>query len=230
MTIEDAIQRIDDVGIIPVIRASSGKEAQAAVEIICEAGINVIEITMTVPDAPEVIGHVVRHHSKKVLVGAGTVVTTEQAERCLDAGAEFLVGPGLAPRVLHLAAARHKLAIPGALSPTEYMNARAEGARLVKIFPCGGVGGPKYLKSFRAPFPDAALIPTGGVNLSNAAEYILAGAFALGVGADLVDLPALMKGESQKILETAKALVKEVRRARDLGTITKHTAPSATST
>ena len=224
MTIEDAIHRIGDVGIIPVIRASSGKEAQSAVEIICEAGINVIEVTMTVPDAPEVIRHVVRHHSKQVLVGAGTVVTTEQAGRCLDAGAEFLVSPGLAPDVLHLAAASHKLAIPGAFSPTEYMNARAAGARLVKIFPCGSVGGPKYVKSLRAPFPDAALIPTGGVNVSNAAEYILAGAFALGVGADLVDLSALMKGESQKILETAKALVKEVRRARDAGTVTKHAA------
>jgi len=215
MTIEQVIHKIGDGGIIPVVRASSADEAQRAIDIICSAGIGVIEVTMTVPDAPAVIRQVVRHYSGKVLTGAGTVLTKEQAQQCLDAGAEFLVSPGFAPAVLHAAAAEKKLAIPGALTPTELMNARAEGARLVKIFPCGNIGGPKYLKSLKAPFPDAELIPTGGVNASNAAEYIVAGAFALGIGTDLIDLAALRQGRTQKILEAARALVEAVRQARE---------------
>ena len=214
MTIDEVVQRIGNVGIIPVVRASSADEAQRAVDTICAAGIDVIEVTMTVPDAPAVIRQVVRHYSGKVLTGAGTVLTKEQAKQCLDAGAEFLVSPGLAPTVLQAAAAERKLAIPGVLTPTELMSARSEGALLVKIFPCGNAGGPKYLKSLKAPFPDAQLIPTGGVNVSNAAEYIAAGAFGLGIGADLVDLAALRQGQTQKILEAARALVEAVRQAR----------------
>jgi 2-dehydro-3-deoxyphosphogluconate aldolase/(4S)-4-hydroxy-2-oxoglutarate aldolase len=220
MTSEEVVKKIGAVGIIPVVRAASADEAQRAVDVICAAGVDVIEVTMTVPDAPAVIRQVVRHYSGKVLTGAGTVLTKEQAKQCLDAGAEFLVSPGFAPAVLHAAAAEKKLAIPGALTPTELMSARSEGARLVKIFPCGNVGGPKYLKSLKAPFPDAQLIPTGGVNVSNAAEYIAAGAFALGIGADLVDLAALRQGQTQKILEAAQALVEAVRRARE-GSTTK---------
>jgi 2-dehydro-3-deoxyphosphogluconate aldolase / (4S)-4-hydroxy-2-oxoglutarate aldolase len=218
MTIEEVVDKIGAVGIIPVVRASRADEAQRAVDVICAAGIDVIEVTMTVPDAPAVIRQVVRHYSGKVLTGAGTVLTKEQAKQCLDAGAEFLVSPGFAPAVLQAAAAEKKLAIPGALTPTELMSARSEGARLVKIFPCGNVGGPKYLKSLKAPFPDAQLIPTGGVNVSNAAEYIAAGAFALGIGADLVDLAALRQGQTQKILAAAQALVEAVRQARQSST------------
>jgi 2-dehydro-3-deoxyphosphogluconate aldolase / (4S)-4-hydroxy-2-oxoglutarate aldolase len=218
MTIEEVVDKIGAVGIIPVVRASSADEAQRAVDVICAAGIDVIEVTMTVPDAPAVIRQVVRHYSGKVLTGAGTVLTKEQAKQCLDAGAEFLISPGFAPAVLQAAAAEKKLAIPGALTPTELMSARSEGARLVKIFPCGNVGGPKYLKSLKAPFPDAQLIPTGGVNVSNAAEYIAAGAFALGIGADLVDLAALRQGQTQKILAAAQALVEAVRQARQSST------------
>jgi 2-dehydro-3-deoxyphosphogluconate aldolase/(4S)-4-hydroxy-2-oxoglutarate aldolase len=214
MTIEEVVRKVGDSGIIPVVRASSADEAQRVVDIICSAGIQVIEVTMTVPGAPAVIREVTRQYSGKVLTGAGTVLTKEQAKHCLDAGAEFLVSPGLSPAVLHAAAAEKKLAIPGALTPTELMSARSEGARLVKIFPCGNVGGPKYLKSLKAPFPDAQLIPTGGVNVSNAAEYIAAGAFALGIGADLVDLKALRQGQAEKILEGARALVEAVRQAR----------------
>jgi 2-dehydro-3-deoxyphosphogluconate aldolase / (4S)-4-hydroxy-2-oxoglutarate aldolase len=214
MMIEEVVRRIGDSGIIPVVRASSADEAKRAVDIICAAGIQVIEVTMTVPGAPAVIREVVRQYSGKVLTGAGTVLTEEQAKQCLDAGAEFLVSPGFASVVLHAAAAENKLAIPGALTPTELMSAQAEGATLVKLFPCGNVGGAKYLKSLRAPFPDAQLIPTGGVNVSNAAEYIAGGAFALGIGADLVDLAALRQGQTQKILEAAQALVETVRQAR----------------
>jgi 2-dehydro-3-deoxyphosphogluconate aldolase/(4S)-4-hydroxy-2-oxoglutarate aldolase len=214
MTIEDVVRRIGEVGIVPVVRAATFEEAHRAVEAIRAGGIPIIEITMTVPDAPAVIRQVVQQYGTQVLTGAGTVLTAEQAEVCLDAGAEFLVSPGLSVPVLRVAKQRGKLAIPGALTPTELMNASAEGARLVKIFPCGNVGGPKYLKSLKAPFPQAALIPTGGVNTSNAADYITAGAFALGVGADLVDAKALQEGNLQKIVDAARELVEAVRHAR----------------
>jgi 2-dehydro-3-deoxyphosphogluconate aldolase/(4S)-4-hydroxy-2-oxoglutarate aldolase len=150
-----------------------------------------------------------------VLIGAGTVTTADQAEQCIRAGAEFLVSPGLSLPVLGVAQARAKLAIPGALTPTELMNAQENGAKLIKIFPCGNVGGPKYLRSLRAPFPNVALIPTGGVNASNAAEFIAAGAFALGVGADLVNPDALRDGNLAKITEAARELVQAVSSARN---------------
>ncbi len=214
MTIEEVAQRIGEIGIIPVVRAATVEEARLAVGAICAGGIPIVEITMTVPDAPAVIRHVVEHYGSRVLAGAGTVLTAEQAESCLDAGAEFLVSPGLSVPVMRAARARGKLSIPGALTPTELMAACTEGARLVKIFPCGNVGGPEYLRSLRAPFPAVGLIPTGGVYLANAADYIAAGAFALGVGSDLVNAAVLRKGDSQKIIDSAKAFVEAVRFAR----------------
>ncbi|MFZ1141969.1 MAG: bifunctional 4-hydroxy-2-oxoglutarate aldolase/2-dehydro-3-deoxy-phosphogluconate aldolase [Candidatus Sulfotelmatobacter sp.] len=214
MTIDDVIRKIGEIGIVPVVRAASVDEATRAVEAICAGGIPVVEITMTVPNAISVIREVAQQYGSKVLVGAGTVTTAEQAESCLRAGAEFLVSPGLAPPALAVARASGKLAIPGALTPTELMNAQAHGARLVKIFPCGNVGGAKYLRSLKAPFPNASLIPTGGVNAANAAEFIAAGAFALGVGADLVDAAALRAGNLEKITLAARELVQAVTSAR----------------
>lgn len=214
MTIDDVIRRIEEVGIIPVVRAASVDEATRAVQAICAGGIPVLEITMTVPHAISVIREVTQQYRDKVLIGAGTVTTSEQAESSLRAGAEFLVSPGLSAAVLSVAHVAEKLAIPGALTPTELMNAHAQGARLVKIFPCGNVGGPKYLRSLKAPFPSASLIPTGGVNASNAADYIAAGAFALGVGADLVDPKALREGNLEKITSAAQELVQAVNAAR----------------
>jgi 2-dehydro-3-deoxyphosphogluconate aldolase/(4S)-4-hydroxy-2-oxoglutarate aldolase len=157
----------------------------------------------------------VREHGKTALIGAGTVTTAEQAEQCIRAGAEFIVSPGLTIPVLTVARALAKLAIPGALTPTELMHAHDNGAKLIKIFPCGNVGGPKYLQSLKAPFPNATLIPTGGVNVSNAADYIRAGAFALGVGGDLVNAAALRDGNLAKITDAARQLVLAVRSARE---------------
>jgi 2-dehydro-3-deoxyphosphogluconate aldolase/(4S)-4-hydroxy-2-oxoglutarate aldolase len=214
MTIDDVVRRIGEVGIIPVIRAATVVEATRAVEAISAGGIPVFEITMTVPNAISVIREVAQQHRGSALIGAGTVTSAEQAESCIRAGAEFLVSPGLSVAVLSVARACAKLAIPGALTPTELMNAHDQGARLVKIFPCGNVGGPKYLKSLRAPFPNSSLIPTGGVNAANAAEFIAAGAFALGVGADLVDAEALRQGHPQKITAAAQELVHAVNSAR----------------
>jgi 2-dehydro-3-deoxyphosphogluconate aldolase / (4S)-4-hydroxy-2-oxoglutarate aldolase len=214
MTIDDVIRRIEEVGIIPVVRAASIDEATRAVEAISAGGIPVVEITMTVPNAVTVIREVAQQYRDKVLVGAGTVTTAEQAESCLRAGAEFLVSPGFSAPVISVARVSEKLAIPGALTPTELMHAHDHGARLVKIFPCGNVGGPKYLKSLKGPFPNAALIPTGGVNAANAADFVAAGAFALGVGADLVDPVALREGDLQRITSAAQELVQAVLSAR----------------
>ena len=214
LSIEDVIRRVGEIGIIPVVRASSIEDANRAVEAICAGGILTVEITMTVPNAITVIREVVQRHGGDVLIGAGTVTNAEQAESCVRAGAQFLVSPGLATSVLSVARVHDRLAIPGALTPTELMNAQELGARVIKIFPCGSVGGAKYIKSLKAPFPHAQLIPTGGVNAANAADFIAAGAYALGVGADLVDATALREGNLDKITSAAKELVQAVASAR----------------
>jgi 2-dehydro-3-deoxyphosphogluconate aldolase/(4S)-4-hydroxy-2-oxoglutarate aldolase len=214
VNIENAINKIHEIGIVPVVRAANLDEARRAVDAICTGGIPVIEITMTVPNAPAMIQELVKHYGTSVLTGAGTVTTAKQAEICLDAGAQFLVSPGLSVPVLQTAAARGILAIPGALTPTEVMDALEAGAQLIKIFPCGSAGGPKHIKALKAPFPETRLIPTGGVNVNNAAEYLAAGSFALGVGADLVDLAAIRRNESGKIVDMAKILIDSVKLAR----------------
>jgi 2-dehydro-3-deoxyphosphogluconate aldolase / (4S)-4-hydroxy-2-oxoglutarate aldolase len=214
VNIDEVIRKIAEAGIIPVVRAASLEHARKAVDAICEGGIPILEITMTVPDAPAVIREVIGQYGSGVVTGAGTVTTAAQAEICIDAGAEFLVSPGLSAKVLRAAEQRGILAIPGALTPSEIMAAQAEGARLIKIFPCGAAGGPKYIQDLRGPFPDATFIPTGGVSLANASEYIAAGAFALGVGSDLVDAKALHSGNSQKVVDAARAYIAAVRQAR----------------
>jgi 2-dehydro-3-deoxyphosphogluconate aldolase/(4S)-4-hydroxy-2-oxoglutarate aldolase len=214
LSIDDVVRRIGEIGIVPVVRASSVEEANRAVEAICAGGIASVEITMTVPNAISVIREVVQQRGKDVLIGAGTVTSAAQAEACILAGAQFLVSPGLSAAVLAEAKNHSILAIPGALTPTELMSAQEHGASLVKIFPCGNVGGAKYLKSLKAPFPKAMLIPTGGVNTANAADFIAAGAFALGVGADLVDAAALREGNLEKITNAARELVNAVTSAR----------------
>jgi 2-dehydro-3-deoxyphosphogluconate aldolase/(4S)-4-hydroxy-2-oxoglutarate aldolase len=214
LSIEDVIRKVGEIGIIPVVRAASVEEANRAVEAICAGGIPVVEITMTVPNAITVIRELAQRRGGDVLIGAGTVTNAEQAESCVRAGAQFLVSPGLSTSVLSVARVNNRLAIPGALTPTELMNAQELGARLIKIFPCGNLGGPKYLKSLKAPFPHAQLIPTGGVSAANAAEFMAAGAYALGVGADLVDATALREGNLEKITSAAKQLVQAIASAR----------------
>jgi 2-dehydro-3-deoxyphosphogluconate aldolase / (4S)-4-hydroxy-2-oxoglutarate aldolase len=214
ISIEDVTRRIEEIGIIPVVRASTVEEANRAVEAICAGGIPAVEITMTVPNAVSVIRELAQQRGKDVLIGAGTVINAAQAESCILAGAQFLVSPGLSLSVLAEAKNHSILAIPGALTPTELMTAQEHGATLLKIFPCGNVGGPKYLKSLKGPFPKAMLIPTGGVNAASAADFIAAGAFALGVGSDLVDAAALREGNLDKITTAARELVNAVASAR----------------
>jgi 2-dehydro-3-deoxyphosphogluconate aldolase / (4S)-4-hydroxy-2-oxoglutarate aldolase len=219
MNVQETIRRIGEVGIIPVIRAANAEEASQIVEAISNGGIPTVEITMTVPDAIPLLREVVRTKSD-LLAGAGTVLTAEQAELCIEAGARFLVSPGLSAAVLRTAARHNILAIPGAFTPTEVMAAKELGASVIKIFPCGSGGGPSHIKALRAPFPDLHFIPTGGVSLKNAEEYFAAGAFALGIGAELADIAALRRKEHHKITAAAKSLA-------DL--VQKHKAQLATN-
>jgi 2-dehydro-3-deoxyphosphogluconate aldolase / (4S)-4-hydroxy-2-oxoglutarate aldolase len=205
MHVETIIRRIGEIGIMPVIRAANPIEALRAVEAICAGGISIVEITMTVPDAPRVLREVTRANSE-FLVGAGTVLNAEQAEICIDAGARFLISPGLSPEVIRTAAKHGVLAIPGAFTPSEVMAALELGVEVIKIFPCGSAGGPSHIKALRGPFPDCRFIPTGGVSLKNAEDYFSAGAFALGIGAELADLAALRRNEPHKITEAARSL------------------------
>jgi 2-dehydro-3-deoxyphosphogluconate aldolase / (4S)-4-hydroxy-2-oxoglutarate aldolase len=216
MNAEQSRKRIGEVGIVPVVRAANTAEAQQAVRAIHMGGISIVEITMTVPNAAALISQLVGEYADKLVVGAGTVLTYGQAMVCFDAGAEFLVSPGLSVPVIAAAREREKLAIPGALTPTEVMAAIREGARLIKIFPCESMGGAKYIKSLRGPFPDIDFIPTGGVGIANASEYFAAGSFALGIGSELVDLKALRRGEPQNISDSCNKLAEIVSRARNI--------------
>ncbi|MFZ2490777.1 MAG: bifunctional 4-hydroxy-2-oxoglutarate aldolase/2-dehydro-3-deoxy-phosphogluconate aldolase [Thermoanaerobaculia bacterium] len=210
----NAVQRIQEVGLVPVVRAGSADEAFAAVEAIRAGGIPILEITLTVPGAIEIIAELCRRTGDDCLVGAGTVLDAETAERCIDAGAKFVVSPSLDLPTIELCRRKAIPVFPGALTPTEIVTAWKAGADAVKVFPAGAVGGPAYLKSVKAPLPQIRLIPTGGVSLKTAAEFIAAGAFALGVGADLVDLGALRRGDAAAITEKAREYVAVVAAAR----------------
>jgi 2-dehydro-3-deoxyphosphogluconate aldolase/(4S)-4-hydroxy-2-oxoglutarate aldolase len=207
------LDRITTTGVVPVIRAQSADEAAQAIDAIQKGGLSVLEITMTVPGAVELIREVARR-ATDALVGAGTVLDPDTARACIDAGARFVVSPAL--NVLTIDACREAgvPVLPGALTPTEVVTAWNAGADLVKVFPANALGGPSYIKSLKAPLPQIGLVPTGGVNLQTAKDFIKAGAAALGVGADLVDLAALRRGEAGLITERARqflALVKEAR-------------------
>jgi 2-dehydro-3-deoxyphosphogluconate aldolase / (4S)-4-hydroxy-2-oxoglutarate aldolase len=214
MTAAEVARKIGQIGIIPVIRAQSFRIVSLAVEAVSSGGIPVVEITMTVPNAVEVIRQVVRTYGKQILTGAGTVTTADQARACLDAGAQFLVSPGFSTAVLHIAAAKKVLAVPGVFTATEIMAAQDAGISLVKVFPCGSAGGARHLKALRGPFPTLQMIPTGGVTLANAGEYIAAGAFALGVGSELVNETALCDDKNGAVTDCARQFVEAVRRAR----------------
>jgi len=207
-------QWIEEIGVVPVVRASSAREARIAADAVCEGGIPIVEITMTVPGAVDVIRELTKSVSGEVLVGAGTVLNVEAARRCLDAGAQFLVSPGLNLQVVQVAAAEGKLMMAGALTPTEVITAWEAGSDFVKVFPCGQVGGAKYIKALKGPLPQVPLVPTGGVSLATAAEFIEAGAIALGVGGECVQSEALKSGKPEIIVENARKFLAVVREAR----------------
>ena len=211
---ETAAEIIERVGLIPVLRAKSVAQGRAVVDAMVAGGVTVVEVTMTVPDAIDLLKELQKAYGSELLLGSGTVTTADQAQSTIDVGAEFVVSPSLHPEVIAKTKANKKLSCPGALTPTEAITAWDAGADYVKIFPCSAVGGASYLKSLLAPFPHLKLIPTGGVTLDTAASFVKAGARALGVGSDLVNLAAVDAGNAETITETARAYLRALAEAR----------------
>lgn len=205
---ETTLEIMERVGLIPVLRARNAAQALAVVRAMVEGGVTVVEVTITVPGAIDVLRELKQEYGAKLLLGAGTVTTPAEAQATINAGAQFVVSPSLHPEVIQVTRTNGKLSIPGALTPTEVITAWRAGADCVKIFPCSAMGGPAYLKSLLAPFPFLKLIPTGGVTLDTAASFIEAGARALGVGSDLVNLAAIDAGHPETISEAARAYLK----------------------
>ncbi len=206
--------RILEIGVVPVVRAASSQQAMTAADAVCRGGIPIVEITMTVPGAVEVIRQLRKSSLAEVLIGAGTVLDIEMARLCVDAGAQFLVSPGLDLETVEFAVNQGVLMMAGALTPTEVITAWKAGSDFVKVFPCGNVGGAKYIKALKGPLPQVPLVPTGGVNLETAAEFIEAGAAALGVGGALVQAEALKTGKPEIIVENARKFLKIVKETR----------------
>jgi 2-dehydro-3-deoxyphosphogluconate aldolase/(4S)-4-hydroxy-2-oxoglutarate aldolase len=205
---------LERVGLIPVLRAKSVAQGRAVVEAMMAGGVTVVEVTMTVPNAVELIKQLKSEFGAEILLGSGTVTTADQCQATIDAGAEFVVSPSLHHEVIRVTRDNKKVSCPGALTPTEAITAWEAGADYVKIFPCSAVGGASYLKSLLAPFPHLKLIPTGGVTLQTAESFIKAGAKALGVGSDLVNLAAIDAGHPETITETARAYLEVMAKAR----------------
>lgn len=210
----EVIQRIKETGIVPVVRADSAEQAIRAIEAIREGGVSVLEITMTVPGALGVIAQVAARYSTEAVVGAGTVLDSETARACILNGAQFIVSPALNLETIACCRRYGVAVLPGALTPTEVVQAWTAGADFVKVFPAGALGGASYIKALKAPLPQIELVPTGGVSLKTAADFIKAGASALGVGADLVDIKAIREGQDKVITERARQFVEIVREAR----------------
>jgi 2-dehydro-3-deoxyphosphogluconate aldolase / (4S)-4-hydroxy-2-oxoglutarate aldolase len=211
---QEVQHQLEAAGIIPVLRARSAKEAIGVVEAMVAGGITVMEVTMTVPGAVDVLRELKRVYGSKLLLGSGTVTDAAEVASTIEAGAEFVVSPSLHLDVIQETKARGKVSLPGALTPTEVITAWRAGADFVKVFPCSAMGGASYLKSLKAPFPYLRLVPTGGVTLQTAASFIEAGASVLGVGADLVNVSALAEGKPEVITNAARAYLEFIARAR----------------
>jgi 2-dehydro-3-deoxyphosphogluconate aldolase/(4S)-4-hydroxy-2-oxoglutarate aldolase len=211
---KEACEFIEKIGIIPAIRVSSAEEAHFASESVASAGIPIVEITMTVPDAVALISHLVHYHPD-MMVGAGTVLDTETARKCLEAGASFLTAPGLDAKIVEFAAKHEVAVLPGALSPTEVVTAWKAGADFVKVFPCAEVGGEKYIRALHRSLPQIPLIAAGGVNQQTATQYILAGATAIGVGTELIPNEAIVRRQARRIRELAIRFLGFVKEGRE---------------
>ena len=211
---ETTQETIERVGLIPVLRARNATQAHAIVKAMIAGGVTVVEVTMTVPGALDVLKELKKEYGTKLLLGSGTVTTGDEAEATIDAGAEFVVSPSFHLDVVERTKRLGKLSIPGSLTPTEVITAWRAGADYVKIFPCSAMGGASYLKALLAPFPHLKLIPTGGVTLQTAEGFLRAGARALGVGSDLVNLAAVDAGHPETITETAEAYLKVLAKVR----------------
>jgi 2-dehydro-3-deoxyphosphogluconate aldolase/(4S)-4-hydroxy-2-oxoglutarate aldolase len=210
---EQVRARIEHIGIIPAVRVSSADDARFAAETVNRGGIPVAEITVTVPEAMEVIADLTRRFPE-MIVGAGTVLDIETAQRSLDAGATFLTSPGLVLEVVEFAAKKEVVVFPGALTATEVITAWKAGADFVKIFPCAQVGGDSYIRALKAPFPQVPLIASGGVNQQTAFNFVLAGAVALGIGGELIPREAVQLRQEDRILELTRRFTRIVKDAR----------------
>ncbi len=211
---DEICARIRDIAIIPAVRVSSGDDAHFAAEAVMHGGIPIVEITMTVPGAMELIQHLCQT-KHKVIVGAGTVLDTETARKCIDAGACFITAPSFNPAVVDFVAKHDMAVIPGALTPTEVINAWSAGGDFVKVFPCEPVGGDDYIRALHTALPQVPLIAAGGVNQQTAANFILSGATAIGVGHELIPPEAIERRQSARIKELARRFLKLVKEARE---------------
>jgi len=213
MTREEICARIAEIGIIPAVHVYSESEALFAAGAVGGGGIPIVEITTTTPGADSVIAELTRF-SSEILVGAGTVSDVETAQRCLDAGAAFLTTTGFDLELIEFAVKHNVVVLPGALTPSEVMAANKAGADFVKIFPCAPMGGPDYVRALRVPFPQTSFVASGGVNQQNAADFILAGAVALGIGQHLIHQNSIRLRQRERIHELARRYRKIVSDAR----------------
>jgi 2-dehydro-3-deoxyphosphogluconate aldolase/(4S)-4-hydroxy-2-oxoglutarate aldolase len=214
MNARETFRAIAEAAIVPVVRASSPEAAVHAVDAIYQGGIRAAEITMTVPGAVHVLEKLAGQFGGKILLGAGTVLDPETARICILAGAEFIVSPSLKLATVEMAKRYSKAVTPGALTPTEVVTAWEAGADAVKIFPCGNVGGAKYIKALKGPFPQIEMIPTGGVNLETIGDFLKAGACAVGVGGELVDAKCIKDGRFDIIQARAREFLAAIAKAR----------------
>jgi len=214
MTKQQILSFITDIGIVPVVRTATAEGAIKAIEAIYAGGVRAAEITMTVPGAIRALEKVADQFGDKIVLGAGTVLDPETARACMLAGAQFFVTPSLRLSTIEMVKRYSKVICPGALTPTEVVTAWESGADIVKIFPCGNVGGAKYIKALRGPFPHIEMIPTGGVNLETAGEFLKAGACAVAVGGELVDAKTIKEGRFDIIEERTRQYLAVIAKAR----------------
>jgi 2-dehydro-3-deoxyphosphogluconate aldolase / (4S)-4-hydroxy-2-oxoglutarate aldolase len=214
MNQKEILSFITEVGIVPVVRTSSAEGAIQAIEAIHRGGIRAAEITMTVPGAIRALEKVADRFGDRLVLGAGTVLDPETARVCMLAGAQFFVTPSLKVSTIEMAKRYSKVICPGALTPTEVVTAWEAGADVVKIFPAGNVGGPKYIKALKGPFPQIEMIPTGGVNLETAGEFLKAGACAVAVGGELVDARSIKENRYDVIEDRTRQYLDVIRKAR----------------
>jgi 2-dehydro-3-deoxyphosphogluconate aldolase/(4S)-4-hydroxy-2-oxoglutarate aldolase len=211
---EAILSAIMEIGIVPVVRTDSAEGAIHAIEAVYRGGIRAAEITMTVPGAIRALEKLADEFGDRIVLGAGTVLDPETARACILAGAEFLVSPSLNVATIEIARRYSKIIMPGALSPTEVLAAWQAGGDIIKIFPCSAVGGAKYIKALRAPFPQIEMIPTGGVTLETAGDFLKAGACAVAVGAELIDSAHIHKGRFDVFEERARRFLDAIAQAR----------------
>ena len=208
------LSSIIDIGVVPVVRTKTAESAIKSIEALYRGGIRAAEITMTVPGAIKALEKLADQFGDQIVLGAGTVLDPETARACMLAGAQFFVTPSLKTATIEMAKRYSKVIMPGALTPTEVVTAWEAGADVVKIFPCGNVGGPKYIKALKGPFPQIEMVPTGGVNLDTAAEFLRAGACAVAVGGELIDAKTIQEGKYDVFEERARLYLAEVSKAR----------------